>query len=364
MISVLTAVTVFLVIRFCVTLFNFISKPKLSRSPRHYSDFVSILIPARNEGDSILPVLESIKNQDYQNYEVLILDDNSSDNTYALAEAFAQTDSRFRVIRGNTLPPDWLGKNYACYQLSKEAKGDYLLFIDANVMVHNRLIDNALYRIKVFKLGLLSLLVNQKMLSLGERLVVPLFNYVLLTTLPLRLVSLTKSPIFSAASGQFMFFDAHNYHRNQWHEQVKTFPAGELEIMKLLKAARYKGEVLLAAGFADSRTYTSYSSGILGFSNKLLAGFSYSVIWLLVFLLLVFFGYSLLLLLPRYELLGVVIFLIIGMRYMVSLMSHQNVVLNFLLHPFQMITLVIISILSIHMYLTKTMISKGRYILR
>ncbi|POY34803.1 glycosyl transferase family 2 [Solitalea longa] len=364
MVSIITAVTVFLVLRFCVTLFNFISKPVLSKNARNYTDFVSILIPARNEGDNILNVLSSIKDQDYQHYEVLIYDDNSTDNTAALAETFAQTDPRFKVLYGDTLPNNWLGKNYACHQLATQAKGDFFLFIDADVVLHNRLIDNAIHRIKVFKLSLISLFVNQKMYTLGERLVVPLVNYVLLTLLPLRLISLSKWVVFSAASGQFMLFDAKNYRRNWWHEQVQRVPVGEVEIMKLMKTSSYKAEALLANGFADSRAYASYSQGVLGFSNKLLAGFNYSVIGLLIFLFLAFFGYSILLLMPRYELLGVIIFMIIGMRYMVSLLSRQNVMLNFILHPLQIITLVIVSILSIHRYLTKTVIWKGRNILR
>ncbi|MCO4293241.1 glycosyltransferase family 2 protein [Solitalea sp. MAHUQ-68] len=340
------------------------SKPVLSKYARNYNEFVSILIPARNEGDNILNVLSSIKNQDYKNYEVLIYDDNSTDNTAALAETFAKNDSRFKVFKGEEPPKGWLGKNYACHRLGLEAKGEFLLFIDADVILHDRLIDNALHRIKVFKLSLISLFVNQKMHTLGERLVVPLMNYVLLTLLPLRLISLSKWAVFSAASGQFMFFDAKNYRKSLWHEQVRRVPVSEVEIMKLLKQSGYRGEALLANGFADARAYTSYPQGISGLSNKLLAGFNYSVISLLIFLFLVFFGYSILLLIPKYELLGVVIFLIVGMRYMVSLLSNQNVLLNFILHPLQIITLVIISILSIHKYLTKTLIWKGRNILR
>jgi cellulose synthase/poly-beta-1,6-N-acetylglucosamine synthase-like glycosyltransferase len=94
---------IFLVLRFAVTLFNFISDPKLRRVSHAYTDLVSILIPARNEEDNILTLLNSILQQDYQNYEVIILDDDSSDSTYAICAEFASKHHAFRIIKGREL---------------------------------------------------------------------------------------------------------------------------------------------------------------------------------------------------------------------------------------------------------------------
>ena len=69
------AILIFLVIRFSVTVFNFLSNPRLPRAIKHYKDKVSILIPARDEAENILQLLQSIKEQDYSNYEVIVLDD-------------------------------------------------------------------------------------------------------------------------------------------------------------------------------------------------------------------------------------------------------------------------------------------------
>ena len=135
-----------MVLRFTVTLFNFISNPKLPHTKRAYMQPVSILIPARNEEDNILTLLQSIYQQDYQNYEVIILDDSSEDNTYKICADFAEKHHQFRVIKGEKLPYDWLGKNYACHQLAKEAKGDYFLFLDADEQVYNGLINSAIQR--------------------------------------------------------------------------------------------------------------------------------------------------------------------------------------------------------------------------
>lgn len=176
MIIALAIVFFFLILRFAVTLFNFISDPKLRKVNRMHHDMVSILIPARNEEANILALLQSIKQQDYQDYEVIVLDDDSSDQTYAICQSFADSHSRFRVIKGQPLQQGWLGKTFACHQLAQAAKGKYLLFLDADEQIYNGLINSAVHRISSKKLALLSLFTNQDMRSLGENAVVPLMH--------------------------------------------------------------------------------------------------------------------------------------------------------------------------------------------
>src|SRR6476659_9115658 len=176
----------FLILRFTVTLFNFISNPKLTRSPKTFNDLVSILIPARNEAENILNLLKSIKAQDYQNIEVIILDDQSEDNTFSICDDFSKVDSRFSVIKGEDLKKGWLGKNFACHQLAKEAKGKYLLFLDADEEVKYGLINSSIYRMQIGKLSLLSLFTNQITITVGEQTIIPLMHYLLLNLLPLR----------------------------------------------------------------------------------------------------------------------------------------------------------------------------------
>ena len=89
----------FLILRFTVTLFNFISNPKLTNSGKKYDDLVSILIPARDEELNIIDLLDSIRNQDYKNYEVIILDDHSSDQTFKLCSEFCEINSRFKIVK-------------------------------------------------------------------------------------------------------------------------------------------------------------------------------------------------------------------------------------------------------------------------
>lgn len=350
----------FLILRFTVTLFNFISNPKLTSSPREYDDLVSILIPARDEEKNIQNLLESIRDQDYQNYQVIVLDDSSSDDTFNICENFAVLDRRFSVIRGKELTKEWLGKNYACYQLAEEAKGRFLIFLDADETVADGLINNTVHRMKFYRLDLLSLFTNQVMVSLGERMIVPLMHYILLNLLPLRLVRLSKSPAFSAASGQFMMFNADNYREYQWHEQVKMKVVEDIEIMRSVKAAGLRGEALLANGYVFCRMYTSFIEAFRGFSKNLLAGFNNNVPGLFFYLLLVILGPFAIAYILSAELLFFALALIILSRVMISLMSGQSVWLNVLLHPLQLLSMLFIAVVSVKKYFTKTIVWKGR----
>ncbi|PWS27354.1 glycosyl transferase family 2 [Pedobacter yonginense] len=356
------AVLIFLVIRFSVTVFNFLSNPKLPRSIKHHQDKVSILIPARNEADNILSLLQSIKNQDYANYEVVVLDDGSTDETFAIAQQFCDHNAQFKVVKGEQLLAGWLGKNFACHQLSQMASGKYLLFIDADESIQRGLINSLINRMEQGKLALLSLFTNQQMLSIGEKLTVPLMHFILLNLLPLRLVKLSANPAFSAASGQCMFFNASNYSANLWHERVKNQVVEDVEIMKQVKLEKNNAEALLANGMIYCRMYKNLEESLNGFSKNLLAGFGNNIIILLLYLLLVIIGPVILILNFNITLLVLPITLIVLGRIMISFLSGQNVLMNLILHPLQMLFFLIISLISIKKYIFKTGTWKGRTI--
>jgi len=360
MIYAISFVLFFLILRFCVTLFNFISDPKLRRVSKHADNLVSILIPVRDEEHNIVPLLQSILDQDYADYEVIILDDSSTDNTFMVCSNFAARDMRFKVIKGKELPKEWLGKNYACHQLSQYAHGEYLLFLDADEKINNGLINSAIYRMQANNLSLLSLFTNQTMLTLGEKMVVPLMHFILLNLLPLKLVFLSKNKSVAAASGQFMLFNADDYRRYNWHEQVKEAVVEDVEIMKQVKVQNLNGEALLANGMISCRMYTCFSEAVTGFSKNFLAAFNYSIGGLLVFLTILIGGPLLIITTLNLSLILFMCGLIILNRVMIAMMAGQSTVLNATLHPLQMVSLTVVAVTSIQKHLTKTNIWKGR----
>ena len=362
MIIIIAVTLFFIVLRFAVTLFNFISDPKLRRVGKHYQSLVSILIPVRNEEGNILQLLESITRQDYQDYEVIILDDDSTDNTYQVCRGYADKHPLFRVIKGEPLPKGWLGKNFACHQLASRANGDFLLFLDADEQISNGLINGAVHRMHVNDLALLSLFTNQTMPTLGEKLVVPLMHYILLNLLPLRLVFLSKNQTVAAASGQFMLFNADTYRQYDWHKLVKDKVVEDVEIMRLVKSQAFNGESLLANGMISCRMYQGFGEAVNGFSKNFLAAFNYSIPGFLVYILVLIGGPLTIITTLNLNLIGFMISLIVLTRIMISLSSGQNAWLNAILHPLQMFSLLLIGFLSVQRHLTKTTVWKGRKI--
>ena len=350
----------FIVLRFTVTLFNFISNPKLTRVSRQYHDLVSVLIPARNEEENILRLLESIHQQDYKGYEVIVYDDLSTDKTYQVVSAFVEKHHNFKVIKGTDLPYGWTGKNYACHQLAEKASGEYFLFLDADTTISDNLINSSVHRMQLFKLGLLSLFPTQNMNTIGEKVTVPLLNYLLLNLLPLRFVYLFKTPAMSVACGQFMLFDGAAYQQNQWHQMVKDKVVEDAEIMKLLKGSGYNGEVLLANKMIKCRMYKNFNDAISGFSKNSLALFNYNISALLVFVLIMIGGPLIVIMTLNISLIFFMIGLIALSRVMIALSAGENVFFNIVLHPAQMINLAVIAFLSIQKHLTRTNVWKGR----
>src|SRR5690348_14488079 len=106
--------------------------PRVEPAPRKWP-LVSVLVPARNEEKRIRPCLESLLKQDYPRYELLVLDDQSTDGTLKLLKSYAKrSGGRLKLFQGKPLPKGWVGKPWACHELSKKAKGDWLFFTDAD----------------------------------------------------------------------------------------------------------------------------------------------------------------------------------------------------------------------------------------
>ena len=236
------------------------------------------------------------------------------------------------------------------------------MFLDADEQIFDSLINSAIHRVRLFKLGLLSLFAEQQMDTIGEKTVVPLMHYILLNLLPLRLVYLVKNSAVAAASGQFMLFDAEIYRAEQWHEKVKDRVVEDVEIMRIVKSAGYNGEALLANGMLSCRMYKGYADAVNGFSKNFLAAFNYSIITLLIYLVIIIAGPMIVMITLNLQLILFMASLVILTRLMISLSARQSAWFNVLLHPLQMFNLTLIAFWAIQKYLTKTTVWKGRQI--
>lgn len=279
---------VFGFIRMAVSLVNWAARLYLPDSlPAAPRPRVSVLIPARNEEDTIGRLLEDLQVADYERLEIIVYDDQSTDRTAAIAGRFASARHPVRLIRGTSSPPPgWMGKNRACHYLSQEAGGDCFLFLDADVRIGKGAIGKAVAYRQRYRLALLSVFPTQQMPSWGARLAVPLMNWILLSLLPLSLVRLSEQPGLAAANGQFLLFDASAYKRCRPHEAVKNNPVEDMAIMKMYKQQKLPVATLLGGKDVFCRMYSSLSGAIAGFSRNIFQFFGGSGLLTALFVLL------------------------------------------------------------------------------
>jgi len=239
---------------------------------------VSVLVPARNEERNIGRCVRSLLDQDYPRLEVLVLDDDSNDGTAAIVEELAQRDSRLRLLRGQPLPPDWHGKAYACYQLARAARGEWLLFTDADTEHTPRCVSATLQMAQQEKADLLSLFPELIAGSWGEQLMLPIIPFALLAGLPLPFVHHRSLPRAAIALGPFMLFSRRGYWHCEGHVAVRTNIVDDLGLALQVKAVG--GRLILADGtdLVRARMYRGFRELWQGLSKSAFAALHYS--WL------------------------------------------------------------------------------------
>jgi len=157
----------FATLRLLVAFVNWASNLYLQKNPiLTHQPLVSILIPARNEENNIANLLSDLSNLNYKNLEIIVYNDNSTDNTARMVLEMTSSNPNIKLINGNEPEKGWLGKNYACHQLALKATGKVLLFLDADVRVGNELIDKSLAYQQKYNLKLLSIFPKQTMINL------------------------------------------------------------------------------------------------------------------------------------------------------------------------------------------------------
>ena len=192
---------------------------------------VSILIPARNEAANLRRLLPSLQAQDYPAFEVLLYDDESEDETWAVIQA--AEDPRIRGVKSQgPPPPGWIGKVHALYQVTKHARGCLYFFLDAD----SELLDpGALRRIIERYLALPddAVLTGMTLLRGGGQMLVSLVPNALLTGLPWPLVRRFRARSLGALNGQFWMIDADHYRRLDPFVHVKN------EVLEDVQLGRY-----------------------------------------------------------------------------------------------------------------------------
>ena len=243
---------------------------------------VSILIPARNEGAIIGSTVQALLTQRYPNFEIIVLDDHSTDNTRLMAESAARGDSRLRVLAGTPLPVDWLGKNWACHQLAAAACHEILIFTDADVTWGPHALPALIQMLHHTQADLLTVWPTQITLTWGERLVVPLMALAILGYLPVPLVHYGPWPSAAAGSGQCMVFRRAAYLQCGGHQAVRSQIVEDTQLAQRIKASGLRLRLADGAALLHCRMYEGWSAVLFGYAKNILAGHGNSIALLLL----------------------------------------------------------------------------------
>lgn len=256
-----------------IAILNTLTYPRLDA---HETDadlpFVSILVPARDEAPRIARTVSLLLAQAYPRFELLLLDDASTDGTADQALLAARGDSRFRLLRGQPLPAGWIGKNWACHQLSEAARGDLLLFTDADVSWSPQAVGAIVARLTRSRADLLAVFPTQQTESSAERLVVPLMAMSVLGYLPVLAVHFIPWSVFSAANGQCLAFRRAAYARVGGHAAVRAVIVEDMALAARTKRAGLRLRLADAAGLVVTRMYANWSEVRDGFAKNIIAG--------------------------------------------------------------------------------------------
>ncbi|MBN2615235.1 MAG: glycosyltransferase family 2 protein [Bacteroidales bacterium] len=254
-------------------------------------DLVSVIIPVRNEEKNIHWILEDLSKQDYTNLEILVFDDESEDRTVEVVKEMSKKSDNLRLMHSGGLPPNWLGKNYACHSAAELAQGTFYLFVDADVRLQRSAVSKAVHFLKKEQSGLLSIFPVQIMKTVGEKVTVPVMNYILLSLLPLVLVRQSNRPSLTAANGQFMLFEASVYRQYEPHKTFKNSKVEDIQIARYLKRKLVPVSCTTGIEEVSCRMYSGYHEAVYGFSKNIIMFFGNSALLAILFWMVTTFGF-------------------------------------------------------------------------
>lgn len=328
----------FVAFQFFNVLLNFFFRQKIKKNNLASNEKISVLIPARNEEQNIHLLLGDLQKMKNENLEIIVFDDQSTDDTFKIVQKFANIDSRIKGIQSTGLPDSWLGKNNACFQLAQQAKGNYFLFVDADVRLKGNIIEEAVSHLKKHNLGLLSVFPTQIQKTWGEKVSVPIMNYILLTLLPLIFVRISPFASHAAANGQFMLFNAHTYQKKQPHQTFKSSAVEDIAISRFFKKEKIKIACITGEKRIKCRMYSSYNEAKNGFTKNVFMFFGNQAVLAFLFWIFATLGF-IPILLAKATLLPIYFALVILIQVIYSITSKQNVELNLLFFPLQLLFL-------------------------
>jgi len=245
-------------------MWRFTNGPEIFDGP-----MVSVLIPMRNEAINAERCLNHLLNQHYKNYEILVINDNSTDNTGEILARIAAENSRVKVFTGKPLPDDWYGKPFALHQLSAHAKGDILLFTDADTIHNPSSISWAVTNMQCLKADMISGYIGQVFVKFGEIITVPLMFFLTGFIIPLFINRFSKLSWFSAAIGQYIAIKNEVFKAIGGCEAFRKKTSEDIYMSRYVKRMGYSTRFLNLTEHVKCRMYNGYRDAMEGIGKNI-----------------------------------------------------------------------------------------------
>jgi chlorobactene glucosyltransferase len=248
------------------------NRPNLSDVPPANGTPVSVIIPARNEAAVIETVVRSVLASTYRPLELLVVDDRSTDDTASIVQRLATEDPRVRLVRGEPMPEGWYGKPWACLQGYRTARGDILLFTDADTRHEPELLERAVGALRQQRADLVTVAPRQICVTFWERLVMPqVWLLLALRYHPSRVNRATRTRDV-IANGQFILVPRESYEAVGTHQVVRGEVAEDLVLAQVFHRAGRRIHFAFAERLMETRMYHSLPHLVEGWSKNMYLG--------------------------------------------------------------------------------------------
>ena len=272
-----TLIILFLFVMLLIAVINMRNTRNLSDCKRiSYFPRISVLVPARNEEDKIGPCVKSLLNQDYPDFQVIVLNDNSTDRTEEILQTLSRSDSRLKIIQGKNLPPEWLGKHWACHQLYREADGNLLIFTDADTVHTPDTLRCTAAALQEEQADMLSIVPRHILGSWSEKLVMPYFALGVFAVVPLP-SRLRPKKTYLSSSGKLLAFSRQAYETSGGFETIRLNVLDDLELPQRVLSCGLRYRIFDGTNNVSTRMYHNFKELYEGLTKNMFASYSYNI---------------------------------------------------------------------------------------
>ena len=241
------------------------------RLPRRFP-LVSIVVPARDEERTIGRAVSGLLAQTWPALEVVVVNDRSKDATGAILERLS-ADPRLKVVTGAEPPEGWLGKPWALHQGSRQAAGELLLFVDADVIYSPDAVTAAVAHMDETDAGLLSLLPHMEMRGFWEHVILSNLAFFAYAVLPLWAANRSKAPLLALGGGPGNLVRRAAYEAAGGHEPLRDAVIDDVGLARSIRRSGYRTEIVRADELISIRMYHGGREAVDGFTKNAFAAF-------------------------------------------------------------------------------------------